>query len=389
MKVIHALIPVALLAGTVHSGPVEARGTADAWLSISREDYFTVMSAKRLGPINKVRSLKANKKPAAARKATKKAFKKTDLTPRKKPAKLATANKRPRTAPVVISKPDETKPRGLVRLAPTPLVVVSKQNDIKPHEIARSEPVSVAVAEPDEIKPHEIARSEPVPVAIAEPDEITPHEIADSEPVPVAIAEPDEVKPHEIARSEPVSVAVAEPDDIKPNEIARSEPVSGAVAEPDEIKPHEIVRLESTSMSKVLRSGPREVENDSPGEALQISEADEVRIAEIIREVAPSYGVPTWFALRIAEVESNYDPYARGRAGEIGVYQLKCQTARGMGFKGDCSDLIDARTNVRWGLKHLSLAIALSGGNLQLAASKHNAGLSHKSLVRSYVAKVF
>jgi soluble lytic murein transglycosylase-like protein len=60
-----------------------------------------------------------------------------------------------------------------------------------------------------------------------------------------------------------------------------------------------------------------------------------------------------------------------------------------MGFMGECFQLTDARTNVRWGLKHLSLAIASSGGDLQLAASKHNGGLSFKSLVDSYVAKVF
>lgn len=124
-------------------------------------------------------------------------------------------------------------------------------------------------------------------------------------------------------------------------------------------------------------------------QALNISGASDMRVAQIIRDMAPSYGVPTWFALRIANVESGYNPYARGRAGEIGVYQLKCQTAKGMGFSGNCSQLTDARTNVRWGLQHLSLAIQSSGGNLKLAASKHNGGLGRKSLVHSYVAKVF
>jgi soluble lytic murein transglycosylase-like protein len=124
-------------------------------------------------------------------------------------------------------------------------------------------------------------------------------------------------------------------------------------------------------------------------QSLAINGAGDERVAAIIREMAPSYGVPTWFALRIANVESGFNPYARGRAGEIGVYQLKCQTARGMGFEGNCSALTDARTNVRWGLKHLSLAITSSGGNLKLAASKHNAGLGRKSLVHSYIAKVF
>jgi len=112
-------------------------------------------------------------------------------------------------------------------------------------------------------------------------------------------------------------------------------------------------------------------------------------VVSLITAMAPAHGVPTWFALRIAHVESNYKPHLRGAAGEYGVYQLKCATAKGIGFSGDCAALLDARTNVQWGLKHLSIAIGKSGGNLRLAASKHNGGLGRRSLVPTYVAKVF
>lgn len=117
--------------------------------------------------------------------------------------------------------------------------------------------------------------------------------------------------------------------------------------------------------------------------------ASQGHVVAIIKSMAPAHGVPTWFALRIAHVESNYKPHMRGAAGEYGVYQLKCATAKGIGFRGNCSQLLDARTNVQWGLKHLSIAIGKSGGNLKLAASKHNGGLGRKSLVPTYVAKVF
>ena len=113
------------------------------------------------------------------------------------------------------------------------------------------------------------------------------------------------------------------------------------------------------------------------------------RVVSLITSMAPSYGVPTWFALRIAKVESNYNPSARGSAGELGVFQLKCATARGIGYRGNCSGLLDARTNVQFGLKHLALAMKASGGNLQLTASKHNGGLGRKTIVRSYVAQIF
>jgi soluble lytic murein transglycosylase-like protein len=112
-------------------------------------------------------------------------------------------------------------------------------------------------------------------------------------------------------------------------------------------------------------------------------------VVALIKGMAPRYGVPTWFALRIAKVESNYNPRARGAAGELGVFQLKCSTAKGLGFRGSCAGLLDARTNVTYGLKHLSLAVKSSRGNLKLAASKHNGGLGRKTLVKRYVNLVF
>jgi soluble lytic murein transglycosylase-like protein len=112
-------------------------------------------------------------------------------------------------------------------------------------------------------------------------------------------------------------------------------------------------------------------------------------VVALIKSMAPRYGVPTWFALRIAKVESNFNPSARGRAGEYGVFQMKCATARGIGFRGNCGALLNASTNVQYGLKHLSLAVRSSRGNLRLAASKHNGGLGRKSMVRKYVSQVF
>jgi soluble lytic murein transglycosylase-like protein len=112
-------------------------------------------------------------------------------------------------------------------------------------------------------------------------------------------------------------------------------------------------------------------------------------VVAMIKAQAPAYGVPTWFALRIAKIESGYNPRVRGAAGEYGVYQLKCATARGVGFRGNCAGLLNASTNIKFGLKHLQIAVRTSRGNLKLAASKHNGGLGRKSLVPRYVAMVF
>jgi soluble lytic murein transglycosylase-like protein len=121
----------------------------------------------------------------------------------------------------------------------------------------------------------------------------------------------------------------------------------------------------------------------------QVTEATTERVVGLIKDMAPKYGVPTWFALRIAKVESGYNPNTRGAAGEYGVFQMKCATAKGIGFSGNCAELLNASTNVEVGLKHLQMAMKLSNGNLKMAASKHNGGLGRKRLVHHYVAMVF
>ena len=117
--------------------------------------------------------------------------------------------------------------------------------------------------------------------------------------------------------------------------------------------------------------------------------ASQGNVISLIKAMAPSQGVPTWFALRIAHVESNYNPNMRGSHGEYGVFQMKCATAKDIGFSGNCAALLDPRTNIQWGLHHLALAIGKSDGNLRLAASTHNGGLGRRTIVASYVAPVF
>lgn len=158
------------------------------------------------------------------------------------------------------------------------------------------------------------------------------------------------------------------------------------------------VTAEAGTKSKISLS-TEQVKNKKPTELVrkkrnknrkaQVSSASTDRVVGLIKNMAPQYGVPTWFALRIAKVESGYNPNTRGAAGEYGVYQMKCATAKGIGFSGNCSELLNASTNIRVGLKHLSMAMKLSGGNLKLAASKHNGGLGRKKLVQRYVAMVF
>ncbi len=141
--------------------------------------------------------------------------------------------------------------------------------------------------------------------------------------------------------------------------------------------------------SQVAKNTVRKQSPARPFAARPFRPASQGQVISLIVSKAPDYGVPTWFALRIAKVESNYRAAARGRHGELGVFQMKCATAKIIGYRGECAGLLDAETGVDVGLKHLALAIKSARGDLKLAASKHNGGLGRKSLVKRYVAAVF
>jgi hypothetical protein len=112
------------------------------------------------------------------------------------------------------------------------------------------------------------------------------------------------------------------------------------------------------------------------------------RIASMIVAMAPCQKVPAWFALRVAMTESSLNPAVRGSDGEIGLFQMKCETARFLGFTDKCEALFDARTNIYWGVKHLSRALQSSAGDPSQAASKHNAGLGATEPRPDYVQQV-
>jgi soluble lytic murein transglycosylase-like protein len=83
---------------------------------------------------------------------------------------------------------------------------------------------------------------------------------------------------------------------------------------------------------------------------------------EIVARYASSYGVPVSLAHAVISVESNYRPNARGKAGEIGLMQIKPSTARMMGYSGSAKGLFNPETNIKFGLKYLAKAHELSGG---------------------------
>lgn len=102
--------------------------------------------------------------------------------------------------------------------------------------------------------------------------------------------------------------------------------------------------------------------------------------SSLISQYASQYGVPVSLAHAVVRVESNFNPKARGSAGEIGLMQIKPATARMMGYSGSRKGLFDPETNIKFGMKYLAAAHQLGGGETCSTILKYNAGHGAKRM---------
>jgi hypothetical protein len=96
-------------------------------------------------------------------------------------------------------------------------------------------------------------------------------------------------------------------------------------------------------------------------------------LALIARHAARA-GLPPGIAEAVTAVESGFDPGAVGGVGEVGLMQIRPQTAFLLGYKGLVTGLFDPETNVRLGVEYLAQAWRLAGGDLCRTLMKYRAG---------------
>lgn len=97
-------------------------------------------------------------------------------------------------------------------------------------------------------------------------------------------------------------------------------------------------------------------------------------LKRLVKAEAKKQGVPEDLALAVVHVESSFNPSAVGQAGEIGLMQIKPQTARGMGFSGSRKALFKPETNIKYGMKYLAGAYERGGGTICGTILKYNGG---------------
>jgi soluble lytic murein transglycosylase-like protein len=112
------------------------------------------------------------------------------------------------------------------------------------------------------------------------------------------------------------------------------------------------------------------------------------KYSSLIAKHARANGVPVELARAVVKHESGFNAGVTGQAGEIGLMQIKLQTARGMGYKGTAKGLYDPATNIRWGMRYLGQARKLAGGSECGALSRYNGGHGTKRMIKGYCSKV-
>ncbi len=96
-------------------------------------------------------------------------------------------------------------------------------------------------------------------------------------------------------------------------------------------------------------------------------------MADLVSKHARENGVPENLANAVVQIESRYNPGARGGSA-LGLMQIKVQTARSVGFAGDWRGLMAPDTNLHFGMKVLADAYKSSRGDVCMTLAKYQSG---------------
>lgn len=110
----------------------------------------------------------------------------------------------------------------------------------------------------------------------------------------------------------------------------------------------------------------------------------------LILRYASDNDVPFALADAIVRLESRYNPHARNGP-NMGLTQINAGTARSLGYQGGASGLLDAETNLRYGLKYLAQAYRLAHGDVCGTILRYQFGHQAQTMTgasRKYCAKV-
>lgn len=110
-------------------------------------------------------------------------------------------------------------------------------------------------------------------------------------------------------------------------------------------------------------------------------------LAALIAKHANANGVPVELAHRVILRESRFNPKARNRA-YWGLMQIRHDTARGVGYRGPAEGLLDADTNLRYGMTYLGNAYRVAGGDQRRAMKLYASGFYYDAKRQGMLAQL-
>lgn len=128
---------------------------------------------------------------------------------------------------------------------------------------------------------------------------------------------------------------------------------------------------------------------EAASQTTEVAQAATIGAADVhalVRAYAQQHGVPHSLAHRVVMRESRYNPRVMGR-GHFGLLQISLPTARQMGYSGAPAGLLEAKTNLAYGMPYLANAWLVSGRNEARAIALYSRGYYYeakrKGLVRA------
>jgi soluble lytic murein transglycosylase-like protein len=176
-----------------------------------------------------------------------------------------------------------------------------------------------------------------------------------------------------------------EPSLVSPDQAEAFAKASAAAEAADPAAPQEPA-AESQAVPGVEPAGPSNVKSRS-------RQADAVRavaLKPLIARHAAANGLPYELADAIIRLESRYNAGARNGP-NMGLTQINVSTAQSLGYQGAAAGLLDAETNLRYGLKYLAGAYRLAGGDTCGTILRYQFGHRTQTMTgasRVYCAKV-
>ncbi|QPF90210.1 lytic transglycosylase domain-containing protein [Bradyrhizobium commune] len=103
-------------------------------------------------------------------------------------------------------------------------------------------------------------------------------------------------------------------------------------------------------------------------------------IRKIIERETARTNLPADIAEAVVFVESGYNSAVVGSVGEVGLMQVRPETAAMLGFRGNSSELAEPDINIHYGVIYLSRAWRLAAGDLCRALMKYRAGHGEETM---------